>query len=32
MTYPWAVEMWQYTESGRVPGIQGSVDVNVYMP
>ena len=32
MTYPWAVEMWQYTESGRVPGIQGNVDVNVYMP
>ena len=32
MTYPWDVEMWQYTSSGRVPGIAGSVDINVYMP
>ena len=32
MTYPYHVEMWQYTDSGRVPGIQGGVDLNVYMP
>lgn len=32
MTYPWAVDMWQYTSQGRVPGIQGDVDLNVYMP
>jgi len=32
MTYPWDVEMWQYTSSGRVPGIPGDVDINVYMP
>lgn len=32
MTYPWKVEMWQYTDQGRVPGIQGNVDLNVYMP
>ena len=32
MTYPWKVEMWQYTSSGRVPGIPGDVDLNVYMP
>lgn len=32
MTYPYHVEMWQYTSSGRVPGIQGDVDINVYMP
>ncbi|MBO7253406.1 MAG: glycoside hydrolase family 25 protein [Oscillospiraceae bacterium] len=32
MTYPWKVEMWQYTCTGRVPGIQGDVDINVYMP
>lgn len=32
MTYPWKVEMWQYTDKGKVPGIQGNVDVNVYMP
>ncbi|MBP3684337.1 MAG: glycoside hydrolase family 25 protein [Oscillospiraceae bacterium] len=32
MTYPWRVEMWQWTASGRVPGIKGDVDINVYMP
>ncbi len=32
MTYPYHVEMWQYTASGKVPGIQGDVDINVYMP
>lgn len=32
MTYPWRVEMWQYTNTGRVPGISGDVDINVYMP
>ena len=32
MTYPYRVEMWQYTDRGQVPGIQGNVDINVYMP
>ncbi len=32
MTYPWKIEMWQYTQTGRVPGIAGNVDINVYMP
>ena len=32
MTYPWKVEMWQYSCTGRVPGIDGDVDLNVYMP
>ena len=32
MTYPYRVEMWQYTDKGRVPGIDGDVDFNVYMP
>ena len=32
MTYPWKVEMWQWTNTGRVPGINGNVDINVYMP
>ena len=32
MTYPWRVEMWQWTASGTVPGIAGDVDINVYMP
>lgn len=29
MTYPYKVNMWQYTCTGRVPGIQGDVDINV---
>ena len=32
MTYPYHVEMWQYTDSGKVPGIPGNVDLNIYMP
>jgi len=32
MTYPWRVEMWQYSDKGRVPGIDGAVDLDVYMP
>ena len=32
LTYPYRVEMWQYTCTGRVPGIQGDVDINVFMP
>lgn len=32
MTYPWKIEMWQYSDKGRVPGIQGNVDLNVYIP
>lgn len=30
MTYPHAVEMWQYTSSGTVPGIEGDVDINLW--
>lgn len=32
MTYPWRVEMWQWTSTGKVPGIDADVDINVYMP
>ena len=32
MTYPYRVEMWQWTCTGRVPGIAGDVDINLYMP
>ena len=32
MTYPFRVEMWQYTCTGTVPGIDGEVDINVFMP
>ena len=28
--YPYAYEMWQYTEKGSVPGIGGAVDINVW--
>lgn len=28
--YPYAYRMWQYTEEGTVPGIEGAVDINVY--
>lgn len=31
MTYPYRVEMWQYTCTGRVPGIAGDVDINVML-
>ena len=27
MTYPYRVEMWQYTCTGKVPGIEGDVDI-----
>lgn len=29
MTYPYRIEMWQYTCTGSVPGIEGDVDINV---
>ena len=29
MTFPYRIEMWQYTPYGRVPGIQGEVDINL---
>ena len=31
MNYPYRVEMWQYTSTGRVPGIRGDVDINVML-
>ena len=32
MTFPYRVEMWQYTSEGKVPGIEGDVDINLYIP
>ncbi len=32
MDYPYKLRMWQYTDSGSVPGIKGNVDLNVYFP
>ena len=30
MDYPYKVDMWQYTEEGKVPGISGNVDLNLW--
>ena len=30
MTFPHAVQMWQYTASGTVPGIPGNTDINLW--
>jgi len=30
MTYPYAVEMWQYTSKGQVPGITVDTDINIW--
>jgi GH25 family lysozyme M1 (1,4-beta-N-acetylmuramidase) len=32
MTYDYKVQMWQYTSKGRVPGIDGRVDIDLYFP
>ena len=30
LDYPQKVGMWQYTNQGKVPGIKGNVDINLY--
>lgn len=32
LDYPYRVDMWQYTETGSVPGVEGNVDINLYFP
>ena len=32
MTYPYKVDLWQYTQNGRIPGISTDVDINLYLP
>jgi len=32
MDFPYEVDMWQYTNEGRVPGIDTECDLNVYFP
>ena len=32
MNYKYKVQMWQYSDNGRVPGIDGRVDMNLYFP
>lgn len=29
MTFPYRVDMWQYTNTGSVPGINGNCDINI---
>lgn len=31
MDFPYRVDYWQYTETGTVPGINGNVDLNIYL-
>ena len=31
LNYPYKIDMWQYTDSGSVPGISGSADLNLYL-
>ena len=32
MDFPYKVKMWQYTESGTIPGVDTPCDFNVYFP
>lgn len=32
LRYPYKIDMWQYSETGTVPGITGNVDINLYFP
>ena len=31
LNFPYALELWQYTESGTVPGIPGKVDMDLWL-
>ncbi|MBO5837959.1 MAG: glycoside hydrolase family 25 protein [Oscillospiraceae bacterium] len=30
--YEYRVDMWQYTNKGKVPGVKGNVDIDLYFP
>lgn len=32
MDFPYKIKMWQYTNTGEVPGIEGNCDINIYFP
>lgn len=32
LDYPYKVHMWQYSDQGKVPGISGNVDLNLFFP
>lgn len=31
-SYEYKVDMWQYTNKGKVPGVKGNVDIDLYFP
>ena len=32
MKFPYKIKMWQYTNTGKVPGVEGDCDINIYFP
>lgn len=32
MDFAYKIKMWQYTNTGRVPGVEGDCDINIYFP
>lgn len=32
LDFPYRVDYWQYTQTGTVPGIEGAVDLNIFLP
>ena len=32
MDFPYKIKMWQYTNTGEVPGVTGDCDINIYFP
>ena len=32
MDFPYKIQMWQYTNKGKVPGVEGDCDINIYFP
>ena len=32
MTFPYEVNMWQYTSTGKIGDVEGTVDLNLYFP
>ena len=32
MKFPYKIQMWQYTDNGKVPGVTGPCDINIYFP
>ena len=32
LTFPYEIRCWQYTDKGRIPGIEENVDIDLYFP